>query len=269
MLCLGLDTCFASCSAGLVTREGDGALRTLALQTATPGRGHAEHLPTMIKDVLAAANCSARDLDLIAVTAGPGSFTGVRTALAAAEGLAAVTGCATRGVSSLHAYWHAWLMAQDGARDAQTSGPTLTLSGEAAAGRFGGVAVDARRDQAYVQAFMDDGAPLGPPRLTSCGADLFAADSASVHPAVILTDLAPALCRQPTDGPASDGETNCGQTNNGPAYHPLPKIGGDDVARIALRASDGAVLSDPARPLYLRAPDAKPQRLGLAGAVVE
>jgi tRNA threonylcarbamoyladenosine biosynthesis protein TsaB len=56
------------------------------------GTDHAEHLPRMIEAVLAEAGGGFEALDALAVSIGPGSFTGIRTGLAAARGLALVTG---------------------------------------------------------------------------------------------------------------------------------------------------------------------------------
>ncbi len=52
------------------------------------GRDQAARLLPAIADVLAEARVAKADLDLVAVTVGPGSFTGVRVGLSAARGLA-------------------------------------------------------------------------------------------------------------------------------------------------------------------------------------
>ncbi|MCC6877888.1 MAG: tRNA (adenosine(37)-N6)-threonylcarbamoyltransferase complex dimerization subunit type 1 TsaB [Sandaracinaceae bacterium] len=64
---------------------------------------HGETWSVLVEQVLAWARLSARDLDLIGVGIGPGSFTGTRVGVAAAKGLAISIGCPLAGVVSLRA----------------------------------------------------------------------------------------------------------------------------------------------------------------------
>jgi tRNA threonylcarbamoyladenosine biosynthesis protein TsaB len=91
---LALDSALAQCSCGLVT---DGALRAGRQQEAT--RGQAALLPLMAAAVLDEAGFGATDLDLIAVTVGPGSFTGIRAGLALAHGIGLAAGVPVIGVT--------------------------------------------------------------------------------------------------------------------------------------------------------------------------
>ena len=82
MRILALDAALARCAAGIVIDE------ELAAQRIEPGgRGQAALLAPMVQDVLGEARIAADQLDLIAATIGPGSFTGIRAALALAHGL--------------------------------------------------------------------------------------------------------------------------------------------------------------------------------------
>ena len=62
-------------------------------------QGHAALLPVMARDVLAEAAMRATSLDLVAVTVGPGSFTGIRAGLALAHGIALAAGVPVVGVT--------------------------------------------------------------------------------------------------------------------------------------------------------------------------
>lgn len=94
MLILTLDSALARCSAGLVA---DGILRAGRQQEA--GRGQAALLPMMVAAVLDDAGVATTDLNLIAVTVGPGSFTGIRAGLALAHGIALGAGVPVVGVT--------------------------------------------------------------------------------------------------------------------------------------------------------------------------
>lgn len=97
MRILALDATLARCAAAVVV---DGAL--LASRRAgadTAGRGQAALLPGMVEAVLAEAGIAASDLDLVAVTVGPGSFTGIRAGLALAHGIALAANLPVVGVT--------------------------------------------------------------------------------------------------------------------------------------------------------------------------
>lgn len=93
-LILCVDTAGADCAV-LLSRGG----ATLAGARETLGRGHAERLALMTRDVLAAAGTQIAALDRIAVVTGPGSFAGIRVGIAFARGLALTLGVPALGVS--------------------------------------------------------------------------------------------------------------------------------------------------------------------------
>ena len=80
---LAFDTCFDACS--VAVRRDDGAV---IAERVLMRRGHAEALLPMIERTMQAAGLSFGDLERIAVTHGPGTFTGTRVGMAAALGLA-------------------------------------------------------------------------------------------------------------------------------------------------------------------------------------
>ena len=91
---LTLDAALDGCSAAVVR---DGAV--LSERRQAGGRGSSAALPAMVRDVLIEAGIEASGLTGIAVTVGPGSFTGVRAALALAHGIGLGAAVPVRGVS--------------------------------------------------------------------------------------------------------------------------------------------------------------------------
>lgn len=141
---LAIDTAADLCAA--CVRDTDGGERGRSVLDL--GKGHAEHLMGVIEAALREAGCGFADLDAVAVSVGPGSFTGVRVGVAAARGLALALGIPAVGVSTLEA------LARE-ARDASPGRPVVSrieagrgqvyLAGFSAAGEatFGPVALDA------------------------------------------------------------------------------------------------------------------------------
>lgn len=98
MRALGIDTATAIASVGLVT-DAAAVLRQQPMASS-----HARTLLPLIDEVLAAAGVALSDVDLLAVSIGPGSFTGLRIGLAMAKGLALASGIPVVGVPTLEAY---------------------------------------------------------------------------------------------------------------------------------------------------------------------
>ncbi len=97
-LILAIDTSAAHCAAVLV--RGDALL---AQRDEAMARGQAERLLPMLEEILAGVRAVWRDLDGLAVCTGPGNFTGLRLAVAAARGLAMGLGIPAVGVSRFEA----------------------------------------------------------------------------------------------------------------------------------------------------------------------
>lgn len=142
-LILACDTTQGACSVA-VYRNG-----ILAQDLSAMGKGHAEALLPMMQNVLAAAHIEPAQIDRLAVTHGPGTFTGVRVGLAAMRGLALALDIPLKTFGTLDVM----------ARGSAFSGPLI-------------VAVDARRETFYAQSFTPDKTPIGVPQALSAEAVL-------------------------------------------------------------------------------------------------
>ena len=137
MRILILDTALEACSVGIL----DGSRSIERSETVL--RGHAERLFGMIESAMAEARLEFADLDRIAVTVGPGSFTGVRIGVSAARGFALVNDRPVVGLSTLAA--HATSVRLTGA-----DSPVVAL-------------LTGRGGEVSGQLFAADGAPIGEP----------------------------------------------------------------------------------------------------------
>ncbi len=138
MIVLAIDTCLGACSVAVVSDA-----RTVAAASEPMTRGHQERLAPMAREVMARADLDFAALDRIAVTVGPGSFTGLRVGLAFAKGLALALGKPCIGVGTLEAL----------AATVAEPGPLA-------------VVIDSGRGQVYLQTFEGSRA-LSPPRVLS------------------------------------------------------------------------------------------------------
>jgi N6-L-threonylcarbamoyladenine synthase len=136
MKLLAIDTSGPQCAAGIFDLP---AQAPLAMRAEMIGKGHAEILPGMIEACMLEAGLTLKSLDRIAVTIGPGSFTGIRVGVAMARGLALSLGIPAVGVTTLSV----------------VAEPHINAAREVLA------LIDARRDELYAQLFSEDGATLG------------------------------------------------------------------------------------------------------------
>jgi len=96
---LGIETATSIASVGIVVED------QIAAERAVPMRGsHARTLLPLIDATLQAAGLQLSDIELLAVSIGPGSFTGLRIGLSVVKGLALATGIPVVGVPTLEAY---------------------------------------------------------------------------------------------------------------------------------------------------------------------
>ena len=206
MIILALDTCLNACSAAVL----DGT-RVLAWRSEVMARGHQERLAPLVREVMAEADLPFSRLERIGATVGPGSFTGLRVGVAFAKGLASALAVPAVGVGVLEAL---------------------------AEGSVGMVAaaVDARRDQIYLQIF-EGAAPLMASEILSI--EVAAARLAELAKGQTLTLIGSGAPLLSSAFPTAE------------VRHPE----GCDPRSVARLAAARPVA--PIRPLYLRAPDAK------------
>jgi tRNA threonylcarbamoyl adenosine modification protein YeaZ len=214
---LALDAAGAACSAALWRDGGVAAYRRRPMQ-----RGHAEALMPLIARVMARAGGTFAELDRIAVTTGPGSFTGLRVGISAARGIALAAGKPAVGLSTLAAYAAPLVAADD----------TLPVV----------AAIDARHDRVYLQVFGPGGRTILAPRLAPLREALRAA--ATGAPRLVGT----AAAMLAAAWPAGERAPNLVDARRAPDI--------DWVARLGAAAIETGA---PPKPLYLRAPDAQQQ----------
>ncbi|HXP03000.1 MAG TPA: tRNA (adenosine(37)-N6)-threonylcarbamoyltransferase complex dimerization subunit type 1 TsaB, partial [Stellaceae bacterium] len=212
---LAFDTAGSACSVA-VGRDGT----VLGYERREMRHGHAEALLPMIGRVMTVAGLAATEIDFVAVSTGPGGFTGIRAGLAGAQGLALATGAQLVGVNSFAAV---------AALVPKADAPLL-------------VALDSRRADPYVQLFSPNGEAEGEPAAVplerlrdfvglAIDASLRVAGDAAEAAAMALSGSVSIIEMLPETAPDARGVLVA-------AFHRLP-----------------AAVESSARPLYLRAPD--------------
>jgi tRNA threonylcarbamoyladenosine biosynthesis protein TsaB len=220
---LALDSATEACSAALLAA---GEVRAARFERRE--RGHAERLVPMLLAVLAEAGVGFAGLDALAVTIGPGSFTGVRVGLATARGLALAAERPLVGVSSLEAV----------AAGVEERGGCDILA-----------VLTALPGQVYAQRFDSTLAPLGPPGVLALEAP-FALDAGQAT--LVVGSGADALLAAAGGGApglmrAAAPELPCAATL---VRHVAALLARDGIDAMAVRRAPA--------PLYLKSPGVRP-----------
>ena len=212
---LALDAAGAACSAAVWAGNGLAAHRFEPMD-----RGQSERLLPMIETVMAEAGLDYPALDAIAVTRGPGGFTGVRIGLATARGLALACGAPLLGVTNFEAVVSA-------------------VPADEAEGRTIVAALESKRREVYLQAFDALCQPKSEP-------GLIAPEDVPARlppgPLLLVGDASERLLE------ALDGR-DC-RLSGAPGLSDAGRIAALVVARPL-----PDVAAPPPAPLYLRAPD--------------
>jgi tRNA threonylcarbamoyl adenosine modification protein YeaZ len=216
---LAIDTALGACSA-CVYQAGDA--EPLVRESIPMERGHAEALLPLVDRIVAPLEGGFESLDRVAVTVGPGSYTGLRIGISAARAIGLAAGIPVVGVATLSAFLGPLLAG--GTRGLYTA------------------AIDAKHGQIYVQAIAAGGLTIIPPGLMGLRDALRLLGSG---PLVLTGSAAPILAAEAWAQGIEATLTEAPLT---------PDIAW--VARLGAMADPASALP---KPLYLRGPDAKPQ----------
>lgn len=218
MRVLAIDTALGQCAAAVI----DGAeMEPVAAEAIAMERGHAEALLPLLDRVMARVEGGFASLDRVAVTIGPGSFTGLRVGISAARAVALACGIPAVGVTTLSALM-APLMAKGPAR--------LTVA-----------AIDARGGRVFAQGIGPSGRLVIGPAVLGLREVVRSLGSGAVALAGSAAAMVAQEARAVGIEAVMEGES-------------LPDIVW--VARIGMAAEPAEAL---AKPFYLAPPDARPQ----------
>lgn len=220
MKILAVDTALGACSAAVLEDEHLRAHELVVME-----RGHAEALAPMVQALMARATLCFADLDRLAVTTGPGTFTGQRVGLAFMRGLRLALKRPLIGVTTLEA------MAAAAMDETQAS--------------FGAALHDAKRGEVYVGLY-GRAEPILQPALLPL-------DNAVAQICTVRDNRSEPIAFAGTAAEAAAARfTETGGRGIVTSIHHPDALW---VARLALRATE---TNEAPRPLYLRPPDARP-----------
>ena len=226
MKVLAFDTALGALSVALCDGE-----RVLSASFEAMQRGHAEALMSRITAVETEAGVAVQDVDRLAVTIGPGTFTGVRVGLSAARAMSLALKKPLVGVSTLAAL------------GSQAAEPVQEVDSIA-------VAIDARRDQIYFQIFESNLSEMtAPAALPATKArDLMVEHRPQKGGCMVVVGSGAQLLESALN---ADASFRFDLSDRQPHA--------TDIARLAMRG-DAPDRKSAVAPLYLRPPDAKPQK---------
>ena len=230
MIVLALDTTTRAGSVAVV-RDGNVLCETSGDAAVT----HGQRLPTDLIALLGASGLAIEDVDLLAVAAGPGSFTGLRVGIATIQGLAMATGAKVVPVSTLEA------LARAGANEQALTVPWM----------------DAQRGEVFAAVYDAHGRSV-------------IVDATSLPPAATLaalpTEIRDAALLFCGDGALRyDAEIRDLAGPNASVLPSTPRLAGV-VGQIACESPGRAVAPHAVQPIYVRRPDAEIARDRRAGA---
>ena len=238
MRLLAIDTALPAASACVLDSQ---ELEPLAVESQPMERGHAESIAPLIQRVVGAVDGGFKSLDRVAVTVGPGSFTGVRIGIAAAQAIALARRIDLVGVSTLSAL----------------AAPNFLepFEGVVAA------AIDARHGQIYVAAFSPEGRVLVSPRRTGAVEALRALGD---YPSLGLRGGGSKQRLLLVGSGAALLEAQA--RANGFSAQIVSDASAPDIVFVARLGLVANPEDAPARPLYLKSADAKPVAWARAAA---
>lgn len=214
MRILAIDTALPAVSACVLDQDAEAPI---AAESIEMERGHAEALLPLVRRVMGKVNGGFASLDRVAVTVGPGSFTGIRIGLAAGQAIALACKTEIVGVSTL----------------AALAAPLIfdPFDGVVAA------AIDARHGKVYIAAFGPAGRPLLTPRRAGAHEALRALGAG---PLLLIGSGAPLLAEE--------------ARARGVAVKIASAQAAPDIAFVARLGLAAQPETAPARPLYLKEP---------------
>lgn len=220
MKILAIDTALDACQAAVFDSNEE---KLLAMLSHDMRRGHAEALIPVIADAMKAAGLDFEDLDRIATTVGPGSYTGLRVGISAAKGLALASSKPAVGITTLAAL-SAPLIAED---------PAVPVV----------AAIDARHGNVYFH-------------MAGAGQRvLLSARHTSIEDAILTITAGPVRIV----GPGATLLSAKWPRHSGTAPVAVDVRTKPSIEWVARLAAVAEPLRAPVKPLYLRTPDVTPQ----------